>query len=149
MTDIVKNQHLAQDICSVHFVPVSDVEFILPGTTKMARTIMFKTGKDWIKIYGTPAKTEYEEPTKETPAGTQYKQKLTLIYPGIDSTNNDTFDGKNRDLFCVKMTYTSGHSFIMGTKDNPAVFSKDYTMNKNGSIITFECTSIRPALLLE
>lgn len=145
---IDKNTHLVPKICSIYFENIKGVNTISDGTDKYHKSVSFKTGFAWNKIYFTPGTAQFEEPEANTAAGTAFNQKLSLSFPGDDITNYAAFDNSHAKRYIVKMIFDNGTSKIFGDIFNPVLMKKDDSTSKGGSAITFYRSGTDKAYIL-
>ena len=134
-----KNLSLNSTVCAVQYCPVSDI--IKNSIVLNVFKIDFASGKDWQDLYGTPGSMEFEFIQDLVGGNVVYKQKVSLFFPGMDSTNLSDFKNKPDTLYIVKVTLNNGDEYILGSKENPAQYMETWNTTKKGKNISFWCDS--------
>ena len=136
--NIDKNSSLALLVCKVWFVKTSDVLSIVRDLKNPHQLkINFKTGKDWIEIYGSPNSKKYSEGTRDHSAGEWFAQNLELVYPSDSIGNIVDFDNIEQYRFIVRYMDTKGINWIVGSKDCPMYMKQDKNVSGGGRNIVF------------
>jgi hypothetical protein len=149
MNTLQKNKYLAPTICKIKYTPLDFIELIMRGTSDFARIVQFITGKTWLDLYHTPGKTIFEQPLDIVSAGSLYNQKLQMFFPGLDISNLSDLFNMDYTEFILKLIFSSGDTYIIGTKENPIRFTDNWSTSNSGSIFTFSRKSIDKAYKLE
>jgi hypothetical protein len=145
---IEKNDNLASRVCKIHIVPVSSVESVETSFTDHSRTINLISGQSWEEVYGTPGSMKFEEPVDNSSSGQIFKQKVSCLFPGLDSDNPISFDNIGNKRYIVRITYNNGIMLVIGSIENPAMFSQNYTDEQGGRALVWSCNSPEPAFIL-
>jgi len=134
-----KNSNLNPQVCSVQYAPVSDI--ISVSIIRKLCKVIFCFGKTWSDFYITPGSSTFEFPQDQISGNTIFKQKVTMLFPGLDISNLSDLFNSTETLFIVKVTMNSGDEYIIGCKENPAQYLEDFGTSKSGRSIIFWCNS--------
>jgi len=119
-----KNENLAQEICSVFYEFIRNVESIaqgsVTGAVSTSRTVTFKSGGAWNEIKFTPGSAKLSETPSRESAGSVYDQQLVFSVPGEDSASLQDMDDIIDQPILVRIVYTSSQVKLLGSLDNPA-----------------------------
>ncbi|MCH8490216.1 MAG: hypothetical protein LAT81_09860 [Oceanicaulis sp.] len=131
-----KNQKLINLICEVEFIPlsrVSGVNFFGNPFEKQVNT----TG-GFSKIYGTPVAMIFTQRQSLTKSGSQYEQRITLLYPGLEVTTSPNLYTLDQARHLVKFKDHHGQIFIMGSLDQGCRMRWNYDIQRANFSITFD-----------
>lgn len=145
MTTLTKNIHLAPRVCSIQYIPCAMVASLTRGSSNFARKVNFMPGKTWLDLYHTPGSATFDQPSEKTPSGTIYNQKLEIFFPGLDTANLADLFNMDYTEFILKIKWSTGDSYLIGSKEIPVIFSENWSSSKGGSIFTFFRKSIEKA----
>lgn len=146
---LTKNKNIAPSIVNIKYAFAYDIIDVRRGSDDNHKIVVFKPGKSWNEMYSSPVGMQFEEPPKNTDAGTLYEQKLSKFFPGDDESNiSDFADIENRPLLAL-FFYDNGTARFIGSIGNPAEISLSYSTSRGGTIMTFTCNSQFRAYFIE
>jgi hypothetical protein len=116
-------------LCSVYFVPVEWVLF-LPEVDPLYNTITekvrLKEGRSWQRLPVPDRSRGLDEKQKGSDAGPFVESTVTGFLP-FDSAKNEVMLKVMRYMrYIVVVTLANGIRKILGTLDNPVIFSRDF-----------------------
>lgn len=146
-----KNTNLNQILCKVQYQFIANVNSISRGSTKLHRLVSFINDLDWLDIYASPASIDFEEQFSKVDAGSLYKPKLSLNYPGEDSDTPEEIESLIGPGLIIKLTWSNETEKIIGDIDNPVRILPDFQSNssKTGYTINVNHQSPHRAYLYE
>lgn len=117
-----RNENIQANICEVQIKSVSNESLGLLTAFE--------------KIYNTPSKVKFSCVSKQTAAGIEYTNKITLNYPGLDSTNFLMFNKLLHLKYVVRLGFSSNTLFEIGEITVPLKMKNNFK-TPNGTQITF------------
>ena len=150
----IRNENTPLQIVSVYYAIVAPTETEIDTFTDNydgSVSIVFNSGKDWKKIYGTLDTITFQEPTRDTDAGKQYNQELTLTNPGdVKELIEQLYQLDQKELI-IRFDYQKEGSKIMGSPENPAFLNSDFSARSFDAqrSVSFTCNSDQPSKFLE
>ncbi|MGJ8760367.1 MAG: hypothetical protein ACSHXA_07455 [Polaribacter sp.] len=118
---------------------------LTPTNSEDAQNFYNSSGNQytWKPLYFSIKKVSFTETPKETSAGTQYTQKLSLSFPNSDDVRTDRIEKIKTTKF-VRLELSNGVSYVLGRNDffqnKPLEISATSTAYK--TTISFKITTM-------
>lgn len=118
MSDIPKNNQI-QRICRLSYQLKSNLVSVGNDPDAFHQEVIFKSGINWLDIYFTPNKIEYNEPPVQDANGLYYDIKLKLSFPNEADSNLNLFQALENSALILRLEYSNGNSKLFGDMNYP------------------------------
>lgn len=142
-------------IISFEFIPAREVLRVLSNGNPLAVTVILAVGKSWRKGYSTIETSALSGTGSQTPSGYLKEKTFPGFFPKISPQHARLMEAMAREkFFLIKVKDANGFTRVLGTPENPAIFSFSESTgqshsDRNGYTFSFAQQSENEALILE
>ena len=144
-------------IKTLHFAYREDVDYItitmVDSLELPESNIVFKTGKDWNRLYFTPQTIAYDEKERETKGGKVIDFSIKYNYPGDEVAVTTLLESMRTRNYLLKLKDMNNNILLFGSLETP--FNMNYRKVKGNNPsgakhyeIEFFGTSLKSAIYL-
>ena len=145
--DLLQKPTLRQNICGITLLPKAVFKTAPDGSVQPFFNTYIDTGESELKpAYFGKANASFSQSGKETAAGTQWDQSLTIRFPNTDLRNaNRIAEYMKAEGIAIRLS--GGQSVFLGRNDYYQNAKPRISVNANNNIVevTYRCASIFPA----